>query len=301
MSTAAVGLARTRHNWIATGFEGGIVLLVAGMILLYLNPFWHMTDGGNLDARALWWNAAGESLTAGGLVMLALAVFGSIAALLSRCFSDRPSWPYVLAAVAVGAIVTWVGLDGFTRDFDASFEWNSADGFRVFHLQGSEPNAQPSMASMDFAWRSMVGVQVQPELEGYFHFIDWQRVNGHINVKVVRLIPIAWPVGLGNEGETLEDPDETPLMHATDAGDLKTVQQLLAAKPDVNARDQSGQTALIHACRNPQTTAALVKALLTAGADMNIRGRDDYTALAWATARSNTAVMQALRHAGAKP
>src|SRR5579884_212812 len=292
MSTAAVGLARRRHNWIATGFEGGIVLLVAGMILLYLNPFWRMTEGGTLDARALWWNAAGESLTAGGFIMLTLASFGSIAALLSRCFADRPSWPYVVAVAAVGAVVTWIGLDGFTRDFDARFEWNSSDGFRVFHLQGSEPDLQPSGASVNLAWRSMVGVQIQPELEGYFHFIDWQRVNGHINVKVVRVIPIAWPVGLGNEGETLEDPDETPLMHATDAGDLKAVQQLLAAKPDVNARDQSGQTALIHACRNPRTTPALVKALLSAGSDMNIRGRDDYTALAWATARGNTPVIQ---------
>jgi ankyrin repeat protein len=172
----------------------------------------------------------------------------------------------------------------------------------VFTLQGSDPAATvPSLQAANWAWMSLIAIQVQPQLQGYFHLIDWQRVNGHIGVEVVRLIPIAWPIALGNEGESLEDPDETPLMQAADKGDLQAVQLALAAKADLNARDQDGQTALIHACRNPQASPALVKALLAAGADPNVRSRNDYSALAWATARGNNAVVQLLRRAGAKP
>ncbi|HXZ41396.1 MAG TPA: ankyrin repeat domain-containing protein [Terriglobales bacterium] len=301
MPTPTLAPTRTRTNWVAVGFEGGLVLAIAGVVLLYLNPFWHLNAAGFLDPRVHWWNLTGEGLTALGLLMLSLALVGLVAAVVSRCFASRPAWPYVLAAVVVGGIVTAVGLNGFTRDFDARFEWSLADGFKEFRLQSSDPAAVPSLPAANWVWRSLIGVQVQPQLEGYFRVIDWQRVNGHIGVAVVRIIPIAWPIGLGSEGESLEDPDETPLMQAADQGDLQAVQQLLAAKPDVNARDQGGETALIHACRNPKASPALIKALLAAGADLNIRSHNDYTALGWATARGNTAVVQLLRRAGAKP
>jgi hypothetical protein len=301
MSTPALNLTRVRPNWIATGFEGGFALLALGLVLLYLNPFWRATEAGLPDPRAHWWNVTGEAATALGLLMLSLALVGSVAALVSRCFRSRPFWPYFIAALAVIGIVTWVGFDGFTRDFDARFEWNSADGFKVFQLQGSEPNAAPSHPAANLVRRTIIGIQVQPQLRGYFKVIDWQRVNGHIGLTVVRIIPIAWLIALGAEGETLEDPDETPLMQAAEKGDLTAMQQLLAGKGDVNARDQKGQTALIYACRNPPASPALIKALLAAGADMNFRSRDSYTALAWATARGNNAVVQLLRRAGAKP
>lgn len=302
MSTPALKPTRPRTNWLLTAFELGIVLSIAGVVFLHLNPFWHLNEAGVLDPQVHWWNLAAESLIAIGLLMLALALVGLLAALLSRCFASRPSWPYVVAALTVTGIVTWVSLDSFTRLFDARFEWNSGDGFKVFHLQGSEPNAAaPTLPTANWVWTSLIGVQVQPQLQGYFRVIDWQRVNGHIGVEVGRIIPIAWPIGLGNEGESLEDPDETPLMQAAAKADLQAIQQLLAAKPDVNARDQSGQTALIYACRNPQATPALVKALLADGADPNIRSRNDYTALAWATAHGNKALVQLLRQAGAKP
>ncbi|HXZ33467.1 MAG TPA: ankyrin repeat domain-containing protein [Terriglobales bacterium] len=301
MSSPALTPTRPRTNWIATGFEGGAALLALGLLLLYLNPFWRLDETGYLDRRVHWWNNTGQAVAALGLLMLALALVGLVAALVSRCFRTRPSWPYFVAALAVCGMVTWIGLDGFTRDFQASFEWNAADGFKTFQLQGSEANAAPSLPAANLVWRTIIGLQVQPQLRGYFRVVDWQRANGHIGVSVARVIPIAWPIGLGNEGETLEDPDETPLMQAADKGDLKTVRQLLASKADVNARDQSGESALIHACRNPHASVELVKALMAAGADLNIRGHNDYTALGWAAVRGNTAVAQLLRRAGAKP
>ena len=302
MSTPAPSPPRPRTNWLLTSLEVGLVLSVAGIVFLHLNPFWRLNEAGFLDPQAQWWNFAAETLTGIGLLLVALAVVGSVAALVSRCFASRPSWPYWVVAFGAAGLVTWVGFNGFTRDFDARFEWNSGDGFKMFRLQGSEPGATaPEIPDANWLWTSLIKIQLQPQLEGYFRVIDWQRVNGHIGVEVGQIIPVAWPIALGKEGESLEDPDETPLMQAADKGDLQAVQRLLAAKAEVNARDQSGQTALIRACRNPQASPALIKALLAAGADPNVRSRNDYTALAWATARGNNAVVQLLRHAGARP
>lgn len=301
MSTPALTRSRTGTNWVLAGFECGIAFFVTGLLLLYLNPFWRPNEAGSFDPRVHWWNFTGQVVTGFGLLMLSLALVGLAPALVSRCLRSRPAWPYALAVVVVGGIVTGVVLDGATRDFDVRFEWDAANGFKVFQLQSSDPTAAPSLPAANLAWRTMIGIQVQPQLQGYFRFIDWQRVNGHIGIAVVRIVPIAWPIGLGGEGETLEDPDETPLMQAAEKGDLEAVQQLLASKAEVNARDQSGETALIHACRNPQASPAVVKALLAAGADMNFRSRNSYTALAWAAAHGNTAVVQVLRKAGAKP
>jgi hypothetical protein len=301
MGTPAPQLKRPHYQWVNVVVEGGFVLSVAGLIFLALNPFWRLNPSGFLDQQVFWWNGAGQVLTGAGLLTLSLGIVGLGAALLSRCFPGRPSWPYLLAALVVFGVVVWAGLDGFTRDFMARFEWSSADGFSVFRLDSSEATATSATPSGNLMWRALVAVQVQPLLRGYFRLLDWQRVRGHVGVTVVRVVPIAWPIGLGREGETAEDPDETPLMQAAVSSDVQRVKQLLAAGADVNARDQSGQTALIVACRTPHVPPALVKALLAAGADVNIRSRNDYTALSWATARNDTEVIRLLRRSGASP
>jgi len=152
-------------------------------------------------------------------------------------------------------------------------------------------------------WQSTVEAQIQPMLRSYFRLNDWQKMNGEIGIKVVRLLPIAWPIDLGSGGETLKDPDETELMRAASQEDLKTVQQLLSASANanVNALDQTGQTALILACENSKASPAVVKALLAAGADLNLRSRNGYTALTWALARNNGEVIRLLRRAGGRP
>jgi Ankyrin repeats (3 copies) len=151
-------------------------------------------------------------------------------------------------------------------------------------------------------WQLIVAAQIQPVLRGYFKLNDWQKMNGNVGVKVVRIIPIAWPIDIGNGGETLEDPDETELMRAASKEDLNAVQRLLstAVKPNVNALDQSGQTALILACQSPKANADVVKALLAAGADANLRSRNGYTAMTWAIARNNGEVIRLLRRAGGR-
>jgi hypothetical protein len=300
-----------RATWAITGLEAGALLLIAGLVVLYLNPYWHFDEGGFLDWRLRWWNVAGEGVIAAGFLIEALALVALAAVLVSR-IAARRAWPYVIAALLVACTVVWISPAGFTRDLDAHFEWSLADGFSAFRVQVFDEAAGAWRPVGTQAWQSTIGIQIQPLLRGYFKLNDFQKMNGDIGVKVVRIIPIAWPVELGSGGETLEDPDETDLMRAAAQEDIKTVQQLLfvatgsgvnanANAQGVNSLDQSGQTALILACRNAKANADVVKALLAAGADVNLRSRTGYTALTWAQVRNNTEVIHLLRRAGGRP
>jgi hypothetical protein len=297
---------KARHirftTWAITSLEAGAFLFAAGLVALHTNPFWHFDEAGFLDWRVHWWNGGGEILVAAGLVIEVLAVIASGAVLISR-FTKYSPWPYLAACVLAFGIFVWIGTEGFVSSQTGHFEWNAAEGFTAFGLQPSSQNDPDVQSSLDRFWQSIVQIQIQPQLRGYFKVNDWQKMNGDLGITVVRVIPIAWPIGLASGGETLEDPDETPLMRTAEQQDLKTLQQLLstATRADVNALDQGGQTALILACRNPKANLELVKALLAAGADVNLRARNGYAPLTWALARNNQELVRLLRHAGAKP
>jgi hypothetical protein len=197
----------------------------------------------------------------------------------------------------------WISPSGFVRDLDAHFEWDTADGFSVFRLQTWDESSATWRPIENSVLLWMVEIQLQPLLRGYFKMNDWPKMNGDVNVKVARILPIAWPVGLGSGGETLEDPDQTPLMRAAVAEDVKTVKQLLSAGPDagINSLDQGGRSALILACQNIKANPEVVKALIAAGANVNLRSRNGYTALTWAQVRNNAEVIRLLRRAGGRP
>jgi hypothetical protein len=278
------------------------MLFLVGLVLLHLNPFWHFDESGFLDWRVHWWNGAAEVLMAAGLLVGTLASIALVAALVSRLANRRP-WPYVVASLLVCCAVVWVSREDLTRTVEAHFEWNIADGFEVFRLQVWDEAAGAWREAGSPLWKLAVGAEIQPPLLGYFKLNDWRKMNGSIGVKVVRIIPMAWPIALGSGGETLEDPDETELMRAAANEDLTAVKQLLSAAKasNVNALDQSGQTALILACQNPKTDPGVVKALLASGADVNLRSRNGYTALTWAQARNNGEISHLLRRAGGRP
>ncbi len=291
-----------RASWVISGLETGIALFILGLTFLWLNPFWQIDEGGFLDWRVHWWNVAAEILTGSGFLLTILALIGAVAVVVSR-LSGRRSWPYAVAALLVVCALVWVAPEGFTRNLDAHFEWNSADGFNVFRLQAWDDAAGTCRPVGSSALRSIVEVEIQPLLHNYFKLNDWQKMNGDVSVKVTKIIPVAWPVALGSGGDTLEDPDETPLMRAAAQGDLKTVQQLLSETTgtNVNALDQGGQSALIRACQNPKASPDVVKALISAGANVNLRSRNGYTALTWALARNNSEVSRILRRSGGRP
>jgi hypothetical protein len=212
-------------------------------------------------------------------------------------------WPYLVGALLVCTALIWIIPGGFTRNLDLHFQWDAADGFSVFRFQRLDEATGLWRPAGNPIWQSIVEIQIQPLLRGYFKVNDWQKMNGYIGVKVVRIVPAAWPIALGNGGESLEDPDETELMKAAAQQDLTRLKQLLsAATPaDVNALDQAGQTALILASKNPKANPEIIKALLTAGADVNLRSRSGYAALTWALARNNRQVAGLLRKAGGRP
>jgi hypothetical protein len=289
-----------RHSrWVISGLEVGALLFLAGLAVLYFNPFWHFDEGGFLDQKVHWWNAAGEILTGTGLVTEVAALIASVGVILSR-FAGRQPWPYAVVAALVCCVVIWVSPAGFTRSLDVHFEWNSADGFDEFRLQDDAGTLWHPMGTP--VVQSIVETQIQPLLRNYFKLNDWQKMNGDLEIKVVSIIPVAWPVALGDGGLTLEDPSETDLMRAASQEDLKAVQGLLAtpANGNLNALDQTGQTALILACENPKANPDVVKALLAAGADVNLRSRSGYTAMTWALAHNNGELVRVLRRAGGR-
>src|ERR1700730_13025071 len=198
-----------RSSLAVTGLEAGAVLFVLGLTLLYLNPFWHFDSRGLLDPRLQWWNGVGEFLIAAGMVVEAAALIGALAALVSR-FSGRGRWPYNLAVLLVIGLAAWILPLGFVRELGAHFEWNSVDGLSAFRIQDWDQSAQTWRPSDTSAlWQWIIEIQIQPLLRGYFSLNDWDKMNGELNIKVARIIPIAWPIGLGSGGETLGDPDET--------------------------------------------------------------------------------------------
>jgi len=112
--------------------------------------------------------------------------------------------------------------------------------------------------------------------------------------------------------EARADPDRTsfgmtPLFLAAENGDLQTIEVLLKAGADVNARLQAvdkemevrnGDTALI-AAASPKVSPAVARALLKAGADVNARADNGKTAVMQAVAAENVEVLRVLLDAKA--
>jgi ankyrin repeat protein len=93
---------------------------------------------------------------------------------------------------------------------------------------------------------------------------------------------------------------ETPLMWAAPYGSPEMIRTLLKANTDVNAVDARGMTALMLAVGSETQDVGIVKLLLKAGANVNIRSSVGERALDWAKKFGNRAVIAALQEAGAK-
>lgn len=92
------------------------------------------------------------------------------------------------------------------------------------------------------------------------------------------------------------------LMDAAHAGDLERVKRLLAEGADVNAADESGWTALMKACYNPEQKrgfAEVARALIDAGADIEAPIGYGVRPLMLAAGYGETAVVEVLLQAGA--
>jgi ankyrin repeat protein len=88
------------------------------------------------------------------------------------------------------------------------------------------------------------------------------------------------------------------LYQAVEQGNLKAVQQHIAAKTDLNKADESGWTPLQLAAM--KGNLAIVQALSAAGADVKQKGQGGKTALDVAREKGQAAVVQFLQQRGEK-
>lgn len=96
----------------------------------------------------------------------------------------------------------------------------------------------------------------------------------------------------------------TPLMVAAEAGNLPMVQELIRAGADVSARDGRGWTALVRAVYNHEQKrgfADVVRALIKAGADIEITISYGVRPLMLAAGYGETDVVATLLEFGADP
>ena len=97
-----------------------------------------------------------------------------------------------------------------------------------------------------------------------------------------------------------QDPQaDAALRKAAQDGDMQAVKDLLARGADVNAKDETGKTALLWvapARDNPE----MVKVLIAKGADVNAKDKEGETALMIAASQSNPGILTELLAAGAE-
>ena len=88
------------------------------------------------------------------------------------------------------------------------------------------------------------------------------------------------------------------IFEAIREGNLEKVKELIESGADVNAKDNSGETALMWAAWYDR--AEIAKILIDNGADVNAKNRWGKTALTGAICWGNTEVAKLLEEAGAK-
>ena len=93
----------------------------------------------------------------------------------------------------------------------------------------------------------------------------------------------------------VHDHKQTVLMHAAQNGSSDVLQVLIDAKPDdVNACDDLGCTALMHAAGSRKTDAKALQVLIDAGANVHLFDQDKRTALMYAACYGSADALQVL-------
>ena len=110
---------------------------------------------------------------------------------------------------------------------------------------------------------------------------------------------MARQAGAGSAPKPKASLPPNALHQAAKAGNLKGLEEALAAGADVNARDDKGWTPLMYVV--DKGYVLLVEPLLTAKADPDVRAPDGATALFMAAAHGHSEIIEPLMKAGADP
>ena len=104
----------------------------------------------------------------------------------------------------------------------------------------------------------------------------------------------------GADPNTRNPDDGSPALTLAVAGnDIQMAALLITAGADVNAKGRDGQTALMHAAQGTLGLDDMVRVLIAGGADVNIKTRNGDTALGIAERLGNETIARLLRNAGA--
>lgn len=160
----------------------GLLSFWAGLLILHSNPYWGIVRTSNVVPHRVYaWNAIGHLISGVGLML----VLGSAASLLSRLFSTK--WLYWTGVVA--AIALWCGLLGIAHTYEAHYAWDARTGITDFSIS----KAAASQELENPAWQAIVRWQAEPELNGWLHASRSKRTHGWLSIRVVRIVPIAFP------------------------------------------------------------------------------------------------------------
>jgi uncharacterized protein len=96
----------------------------------------------------------------------------------------------------------------------------------------------------------------------------------------------------GTDVNARDGSQRTPLLHAVRAGQLPVIRVLMDARPDLDVRDQDGRTALMEAARRKEALPAIY--LVAAGADVNLADKTGWTALMFAAKEGTLAAARAI-------
>jgi hypothetical protein len=211
-----------------------------------------------------------------------------------------------------------------SRNFSVAWiKYFSHYAFDELEFQTGKTDLEQVRASpnLDAELRQAAITRAGPNIARLLETTRMRRARGAISVL---LTDDEWlPAAEAENFEELEDPDRTDLMKvartchvfwegfAPPVPSPKTqaqleqahrraeadVKRLLAEGADVNARDQSGESALLLAVLN--CSEGLVRSLLEAGAEVNVIGSEGETPLIRAAARGKTEVVRLLLAYGA--
>ena len=186
----------------------------------------------------------------------------------------------VWIAICLGLLLTFsVGWDVLQYPYYFAaiyFDWEAKTGFRT--ISAIPPGEQ--LDPLTGIYRGLIALQARPWVDSEFRRWGWKAAKGSCSVMLLPFPPLVFGLDPVREWKII-DPEVTPLMLAAERDNLRLVNTILASGGDVNARDQSGWTPLMHACMTRLARSEIVKTLIAAGADVNAKDRANRTALIW--------------------
>jgi len=211
----------------------------------------------------------------------------------ARKTGRRRKW---IAAALSPLLLVWLFLGQFASQGGIVFDWDATVGFRSIDAC---PYASGLLRVITAPYCLLIEVQARPLVKREFRKAGWVEAKGYLFENKIPFLPVVTGLNRATDWRIV-DPKVTPLMDAAKSGDIARVKQLLAGGADVNARDQRGYTALMHASMGLHDRADVVRILLSAGADLNARDKSGQSALAWAMQnRIQIGIVKELVSAGA--